>query len=88
MHIVAIAWIFVVVLMALAEATSPQGTVLGAGVTLLLYGALPLWVVMYLLGTPSRRAARQRREAGESAAQPDGGSVPAGDPVAPVREEA
>lgn len=87
MHIVAIAWIFVVVLMALAEATSPQGTVLGALITLLLYGALPLWVVMYLLGTPARRAARRRQEAAESAAQPDGGGVAAGEPVAPVREE-
>lgn len=87
MHIVAIAWIFVVVLMALAEATSPQGTVLGALITLMLYGALPLWVVMYLLGTPARRAARRRQEAAESAAQPDGGGVAAGEPVAPVREE-
>lgn len=87
MHIVAIAWIFVVVLMALAEATSPQGTVLGALITLLLYGALPLSVVMYLLGTPARRAARRRQEAAESAAQPDGGGVAAGEPVAPVREE-
>jgi hypothetical protein len=87
MHIVAIAWIFVVVLMALAEATSSQGSVLGALITLLLYGALPLSVVMYLLGTPARRAARRRLEAAELAAQPDGGGVAAGEAVPPVREE-
>lgn len=67
MHIVAIAWIFVVVLMAAAEATSPQGTVLGALVTLLLYGALPLWIVMYLLGTPMRWQARRAAEAAADA---------------------
>lgn len=87
MHIVAIAWIFVVVLMALAEATAPQGSVLGALVTLLVYGALPLSVVMYLLGTPARRAARRRQEAAESAAQPDGGGVAAGETVPPVGKE-
>ena len=30
MHIIAIGWMFVVVLMTLAEATSPGGTLLGA----------------------------------------------------------
>ena len=41
MHIVALGWMFVVVLMALAEATSIDGTLLGAFVTLMLYGVLP-----------------------------------------------
>ena len=70
MHIVPIAWIFVVVLMSVAEATSTQGTVLGAFFTFVLYGLIPLAIVMYLLGTPSRRRARQRAEAAE--AQPVG----------------
>jgi hypothetical protein len=68
MHLVAIAWIFVVVLMAAAEATSTQGTVLGAVFTLLLYGALPLSIVMYLMGTPARRRAHRAREAAEQSA--------------------
>lgn len=72
MHIVAIAWIFVVVLMAAAEATSSQGTVLGAVMTLLLYGALPLWIVMYLLGTPMRRKARRAAEDEADARAPAG----------------
>lgn len=66
MHIVPIAWIFVVVLMTVAEATSTQGTVLGAFFTFLLYGVVPLAIVMYLLGTPSRWRARKRAEAAEA----------------------
>ena len=62
MYIVAVAWIFVVLLMAVAEATSTQGTVLGAFFTLVLYGALPLSVVLYLMGTPARKRARRAAE--------------------------
>jgi len=67
MHIVAIGWMFVVVLMSLAEATSPTGTVLGAVVTLLLYGALPVSIIVYVMNTPHRRRARQRKEAEDAA---------------------
>ena len=63
MYLIAIAWIYVVLMMALAEALSAQGTVLGAIFTFLLYGCLPLSVVMYLLGTPMRRRARLAAEA-------------------------
>ena len=86
MHLVAIAWSYVVVLMALAEGLGAGGTWLGAAMTLLLYGVVPGSIALYLVGTPSRRAARRRRAA-ESAAQPDGGGHPAGDAVAPEREE-
>ena len=92
MHIVAIAWMFVVVLMTLAEATSPQGTLLGAFFTLLLYGLLPLAIVLYVMGAPMRRRARRQAEAATAAdasqAQRDAGSQAAGDAVAPEREEA
>lgn len=88
MHIVAIAWMFVVVLMTLAEATSPQGTLLGAFFTLLLYGLLPLAIVLYLLGTPMRRRARQRAEAAAaSIPQSDASGEAAGDAVAPEGKE-
>lgn len=88
MHIVAIAWMFVVVLMTLAEATSPQGTLLGAFFTLLLYGLLPLAIVLYVLGTPMRRRARRQAElAAASIPQNDAGSQATGGAVAPERKE-
>ena len=62
MYLVAIAWGFVVVLMALVEATSSQGTVLGAFFTLLLYGVLPLSIVLYVMGAPGRKQARRKLE--------------------------
>ncbi len=88
MHIVAIAWMFVVLLMAAAEASSKQGTLLGALFTLLLYGALPLAIVLYVLGTPARRRARLANER-SAASAPDGdssGHAP-GAAVAPEREK-
>ena len=93
MHIVAVAWIFVVLLMAAAEASSTQGTLLGALFTLLLYGALPLSIVLYVLGTPARRRARLAAEA--RAAEHSQGSAPDSDSrshppsvaVAPEREK-
>jgi hypothetical protein len=82
MLLVALAWIYIVVLMAVVEATSPSGTLLGAFFTLLLYGVLPLSVVLYLLGTPARRARRA-----SARADPDRGAHASGDAVAPERIE-
>ena len=88
MHLVALAWIYVVVMMALVEALAPDGTVLGAIITFLLYGVLPLSIVLYVLGTPGRRRARRRAMAqAASAAYPDGSGEPAGDAIATVRKE-
>ena len=67
MHIVALAWMFVVVLMTLAEATSTQGTLLGALFTFLLYGVLPLAIVLYVMGTPARGRARRAAAAAADA---------------------
>lgn len=86
MLIVAIAWMYVVLMMALAEATSAQGSLLGAVITFLLYGVLPLSILLYILATPARRRARRAREASRSA-PPDGGGVATGDGVAAKREE-
>lgn len=60
-YIVTIAWMFVVVLMAAAEAI--DSSVIGALMTLLFYGLLPLSIVLYLISTPARRKSRARREA-------------------------
>lgn len=63
MYLIAIAWLYVVVLMAVVEAVSPQGSVLGAFFTLLLYGALPLGLLLFIAGTPARRRSRHQAEA-------------------------
>lgn len=91
MVLVAIAWMYVVLLVALVEATSPQGTVLGALVTFLGFGLLPLAIVAYLFFSPARRRARRAREAAASSAalglDPDGRDHAPGAAVAPEREE-
>lgn len=62
MYLTVIAWLYVTLLMALVEAFSTQGTVLGAVITFLLYGLLPISLVVYLFGTPLRYKARQKTE--------------------------
>ena len=88
MYLIAIAWAYVALMMAAAEALSPQGTVFGAIITLMLYGILPLGLLLYILGTPGRR---RRRRAAELAAEADaGGHAPArpAQGLTPEREEA
>ena len=89
MYLVAIAWAYVALMMAAAEATSPQGTIFGAFITLLLYGVLPLGLLLYILCTPGRK--RRRRAAEAASTQGDAGSHAATGPaegLAPEREEA
>ncbi len=68
MYLIAIGWIYVALMMSVAEATNTNGTVLGAIFTFLLYGLGPTALVMYLLGTPARKRARREREAADLAA--------------------
>ena len=63
MYLVILAWLYVAVLMAVAEAMSHNGTLLGAIVTFFLYGLMPIALVVYLMGTPLRRKARAKEEA-------------------------
>lgn len=89
MYLIAIAWAYVALMMSAAEALSPQGTLFGAFVTLMLYGVLPLGLLLYILGTPGRR--RRRRAAEQASAQADAGGHAAAGPaqgLAPEREEA
>jgi mannose/fructose/N-acetylgalactosamine-specific phosphotransferase system component IID len=101
MWIVAIAWMYVAIMMTLAETTHPQGTILGAIITFLFYGVAPVAIVMYILGTPGRRRARRAAEAqaeaarqaslasaAEGAAQGDASSHAASDPVTAEGKEA
>ena len=84
-----IGWLYVALMMAVAEANHPRGSVLGAIVTFVLYGVGPVALIVYLMGRSARRAARRRREQAQAAAsaQPDTGGEPPADAVAPVRKE-
>jgi hypothetical protein len=103
MYIVPIAWLYVALMMSVAEATNSNGTVLGAVVTFVLYGLLPVGLVIYIMGTPARKRALRAREAEERAAYlermqtqasagasgltPDASRHASTDAVAPVRKE-
>lgn len=93
MYIVVIGWLYVALMMAVVEATSTSGTVLGAIVTFLLYGVGPVTLVTYLMLEPARKRRRKASAQAEQLAraaassQPDAGSKAAADPIAPVREE-
>ena len=68
MYLVPIAWLYVAFMMAVVEATSTQGTVLGAFFTFVLYGLMPIGLLLYFMGTPGRRRQRLAREAEEAEA--------------------
>lgn len=82
-------WLYVALMMAVAEASHARGSVLGALFTFVLYGVAPVALLIYLMGRKARRRAREAREAREAAAsaEPDGGGKAAADAVPPVREE-
>nr|WP_315464269.1 hypothetical protein [uncultured Rhodoferax sp.] len=102
MYIVPIAWIYVALMMSVAEATNTTGTVLGAVFTFVLYGVLPVALMLYFMGTPARKRALRARELAERQAaidahhaaaqaaasgQPDASGLPATDAVPPVAEK-
>ena len=68
MYLIPIAWIYVTVMMAVAEATNTDGTLLGALFTFVLYGLLPVGLVLYFMATPARRRARDAAQAREDQA--------------------
>ncbi|SFI23423.1 hypothetical protein SAMN04515618_11486 [Collimonas sp. OK307] len=83
MHIVAIAWIYVVFMMAITETTAVAGVM-----TFLLYGVLPLTIVLYLMGTPQRKRNRQRAEnSARLAAQQKASAATATAAQAPIHSE-
>ena len=59
MYIVVIAWIYIAILMSVAEANASNGTILGAIITFLLYGLLPLGILSYIMGTQARKRTRR-----------------------------
>lgn len=90
MVLIAIAWGYVVLMVAVVEATSPRGTLLGALFTVLLYGVLPLGIVGYLVLSPARKRARRAAESAvsnDASVDPDQGGHAARDAIATKREE-
>lgn len=102
MYIVAIGWLYVAMMMGVAEATNTTGTVMGGIISFVLYGLAPVSLVVYLMGSPLRSRAVKAREAAEWVAQnaainapiapplnpPDAGSeTPAEPRITPVRKE-
>jgi len=93
MYLIVIGWVYVALMMAVAEATSTNGSVLGAIFTFLLYGVGPVALVVYIMRTPARKQAIKDRERAEREArpsgsgEPDGGGETSADAVTPVRKE-
>ena len=99
MYIVAIAWMYVALMMAVAEATNTNGTVLGAIVTFILYGLLPVVLVVYLMHSPARNRANKakraefvaREAASSESIQPNAArhapTATEADSITPVREK-
>lgn len=69
MYLIVIGWMYVVLMMSVAEAANTTGSLLGAIVTFFLYGILPVSILVYLMRSPSRRKALKAREAAEDAAR-------------------
>ena len=57
MYLIVIGWMYVVLMMSVAETSVIAGIA-----TFLFYGVLPLGVILYLMNTPKRRAARAEAE--------------------------
>jgi hypothetical protein len=95
LYIVAIGWMFVVVMVSVAEALAPQGSLLGAALTFLGWGVLPLSIVLYILGTPLRRRARRAAATAGAGPLPSRLSAPSvgrersepGDPVSAAQPD-
>lgn len=57
MYIIAIAWIYVVFMMAIMETTAIAGIM-----TFLLYGVLPVAIIVYVMGSGGRKRKRRAQE--------------------------
>nr|WP_311529402.1 hypothetical protein [uncultured Ralstonia sp.] len=63
MYIVAIAWLYVVLMMSLTE----QSWIAGIG-TFIFYGVAPLSLFLWIVGSPARKRRRKAQEAAQNKA--------------------
>ncbi len=66
MYIVAIAWLYVTLMMALTETSIVAGAL-----TFLFYGLFPCALLLWLVGTPQRRRNQLRQIAEQPLGEPD-----------------
>ncbi|HTD03824.1 hypothetical protein [Undibacterium sp.] len=71
MYIVAIAWIYVVLMMSITESTVTAGIM-----TFLMYCVLPLTIILYLVRSPQRKKRRNAEMPAKSAAAQDEAAAP------------
>jgi hypothetical protein len=67
MYIIAIAWIYVTLLMAATEAS-----ITACVLTFIFYGAMPCAILLWLMGTPQRRRDMQKKLLEEELSSADG----------------
>ncbi len=70
MYIVAIGWLYVVLMMALTETSVTAGIL-----TFLFYGLAPLAILLWLLGTPARRRRLAREAVDQKVGEVDRGDA-------------
>jgi bacteriorhodopsin len=74
MYIVVIAWIYVVLMMSITERS-----VTASIMTFVLYGALPVAIIVYVMGTPHRKRRRAQAEnLKQNSAPPRDAATPSG----------
>ena len=71
MYIVAIAWIYVVLMMSITELSVIAGIM-----TFLLYCVFPLSIILYVIGSPQRKRKREEAEKKKRAATASANSEP------------
>ncbi|MGN6389811.1 MAG: hypothetical protein ACTHL1_09890 [Burkholderiaceae bacterium] len=74
MYIVAIAWIYVVLMMSVTE-----NSVVAGLMTFTFYGLLPVAIILYLMGTPQRRRNRERERQAQEREREAAGTPPEGE---------
>ncbi len=72
MYIVAIAWIWVTLMMAITE-----HSIAGGLLTFLFYGVLPCALFLWLFGTPQRNRNKSAKVAEQGTGKPDGANAKA-----------
>ncbi len=83
MHIAAVGWIYVVLMMAITEDSVVAGIM-----TFLFYGVLPVALIMYVTGSGNRRRRRAQKQAEQQAQKDNSDNSPTSTPASPTADSA